>query len=586
VAAAVGAIVAVGGAAGVILATSLTGSTQAASQPAKASGSSTVQRRDLVETDTESGTLSYADSQTVFNRVSGTVTALPTVGQVIKAGGTLYRVDGAPVVLFNGGVPAYRDLSASDTAGADVKELKQNLKALGFDPDHEITVNDTFDAATTAAVERWQQSVGETQTGTISLGQVVFLPGSQRITTVDAVLGSNGGSGASGASGSGTATTTSTTPGPHAEFVDLTTSSAESSDGSWSKQGSSADQKPPTCRTGGGTGQPGANQTNANQTSDKPPACKPASGSGSGSGNGAGQTTQGQPTGQTLAALLALLKAQTLELQHSHTAGGSSSAPTSGGRAGGTTTAQAGSGRGGGGGFAEGGSASAATAGSGSRSGGGFSGGSGGSAGSGSSGGSGGGSSTGSGAASGASAASASAQPILQTTSTKLVVTVDLDATMQSEAVVHEPVTVEMPDGSTVGGRITEVSPVAQSTSSSSSSSSSAGASASASTGGSSGGSSSPSATVPVTITLTGHRHVAGLDQAAVSVNFEQQKASNVLSVPVTALLATAGGGYAVQEAAPTHRLIPVTPGLFAAGFVQISGSGVSSGLQVTDSQG
>jgi hypothetical protein len=165
-------------------------------------------------------------------------------------------------------------------------------------------------------------------------------------------------------------------------------------------------------------------------------------------------------------------------------------------------------------------------------------------------------------------------------------VTVDLDATMQSEAVVHEPVTVEMPDGSTVDGRITEVSPVAQSTSSSSSSSSSAGGGASSSAGGSGGGSSSASATVPVTITLTGHRHVAGLDQAAVSVNFEQQKASNVLSVPVTALLATAGGGYAVQEAAPTHRLIPVTPGLFAAGYVQISGSGVFSGLQVTDSQG
>ena len=34
-----------------------------------------------------------------------------------------------------------------------------------------------------------------------------------------------------------------------------------------------------------------------------------------------------------------------------------------------------------------------------------------------------------------------------------------------------------------------------------------------------------------------------------------------MLSVPVTALLATAGGGYAVQESAAPHRLIPVTPG-------------------------
>ena len=70
------------------------------------------------------------------------------------------------------------------------------------------------------------------------------------------------------------------------------------------------------------------------------------------------------------------------------------------------------------------------------------------------------------------------------------------------------------------------------------------------------------------------------------SVNFEQQVQRNVLSVPVSALLATAGGGYAIQEVAAPHRLIPVTPGLFAAGFVQISGVQIFPGLQVTDSQG
>ena len=89
-----------------------------------------------------------------------------------------------------------------------------------------------------------------------------------------------------------------------------------------------------------------------------------------------------------------------------------------------------------------------------------------------------------------------------------------------------------------------------------------------------------------MTITLQRHRHISGLDQAAVSVNFEQQVERNVLSVPVTALLATAGGGYAVQAAAPPHGLIAVTPGLFAAGYVQISGSAIYPGLQVTDSQG
>ncbi len=69
-------------------------------------------------------------------------------------------------------------------------------------------------------------------------------------------------------------------------------------------------------------------------------------------------------------------------------------------------------------------------------------------------------------------------------------------------------------------------------------------------------------------------------------MNFAQAQASNVLSVPVTALLATAGGGYAVQEASAPHTVIPVATGLFAAGYVQISGRGIYPGLQVTDSQG
>ena len=154
-----------------------------------------------------------------------------------------------------------------------------------------------------------------------------------------------------------------------------------------------------------------------------------------------------------------------------------------------------------------------------------------------------------------------------------------LDATKQSETGVGEPVTVQLPDGSTVNGKITGVSAVAQS----SSSSSGAGAGAGAGAGGSSG---TPAATIPVTITLSGHTRLSGLDQAAVSVNFAQQRANNVLSVPVTALIATQGGGYAVQESAAPHTLIPVTPGLFAAGYVQISGAGIYSGLQVTDSQG
>jgi hypothetical protein len=169
------------------------------------------------------------------------------------------------------------------------------------------------------------------------------------------------------------------------------------------------------------------------------------------------------------------------------------------------------------------------------------------------------------------------------------VVTVDLSASSQGEAVVGGHVTVEMPNATTVGGRITAVSSVAQNSSSSNGSNgggSGGGGSGGGSGSGGSGGTGGSSSTVPVTIALNGHHTGAGLDQAAVSVNFVQQRANNVLSVPVTALLATSGGNYDLQEAASPHHLIPVTTGLFAAGYVEVSGAGIYPGLQVTDSQG
>jgi hypothetical protein len=173
----------------------------------------------------------------------------------------------------------------------------------------------------------------------------------------------------------------------------------------------------------------------------------------------------------------------------------------------------------------------------------------------------------------------ASASPILETTSTRQIVTVDLDPSKQSEAKVGARVTVEMPAGDTVGGRVSAVSSVAQS----SGNSDTGNGSGNSGTGNNSGGTGS---TIPVTISLSRRHAHGGLNQAAVSVNFAQARANDVLSVPVTALLATAGGAYAVQAAAAPHQLIPVTTGLFAAGYVQISGKGIHPGLRVTDSQG
>jgi len=91
----------------------------------------TVGRRTLSTQTQFNGTLGYAGSNTVFAQAHGTVTWLPGAGQVIGDGQVLYRVNGAPVVLLYGAVPAYRALAEGAT-GADVAQLNHDLVALGM----------------------------------------------------------------------------------------------------------------------------------------------------------------------------------------------------------------------------------------------------------------------------------------------------------------------------------------------------------------------------------------------------------------------------------------------------------------------
>src|ERR1700683_5324842 len=101
-------------------------------------------------------------------------------------------------------------------AGADVLQLNRNLVRLGFNPDG-IVIDDIWQPATTAGVEQFQDSLGESATGSLPLGQVVFLPGDQLVTTVDGTLGGAGGGG-----GSPPSSDTNTPVAPsQPEFVDL-----------------------------------------------------------------------------------------------------------------------------------------------------------------------------------------------------------------------------------------------------------------------------------------------------------------------------------------------------------------------------
>ena len=156
---------------------------------AAAVSTSTVTQQDLTAQTAVNGTLGFEGSFTVTANSPGIVTALPGVGQVISQGKPLYKVDSADIDLLYGNVPAYRDLSEDDT-GSDVKELNTDLVALGYATSSQISAgSDYFSWETEAAVEKLQRAMGVKQDGTLHLGQVVFLPGALRVTTVPAVLG-------------------------------------------------------------------------------------------------------------------------------------------------------------------------------------------------------------------------------------------------------------------------------------------------------------------------------------------------------------------------------------------------------------
>jgi len=126
------------------------------------------------------GTLGYAATRPVVNQLTGTYTQIPRPGRRISAGGTLYAVDDQPVVLMTGRVPAWRPMGPGITNGPDVAELERNLIALGYAGGLLTSPGDEWTAATTAAVELWQQAAGLPVTGQIGLGQILFLPGPVR----------------------------------------------------------------------------------------------------------------------------------------------------------------------------------------------------------------------------------------------------------------------------------------------------------------------------------------------------------------------------------------------------------------------
>ena len=148
--------------------------------------------------------------------------------------------------------------------------------------------------------------------------------------------------------------------------------------------------------------------------------------------------------------------------------------------------------------------------------------------------------------------------PALTYTGTTRVVQVALDVALQRLARPGAAATVTLPDGSTVGGTIATVGAVATA------------------------GTATDPATIAVTVTIAHQGALGRLDLAPVTVTLTSARVKNVLTVPVAALVALAGGGYGVQVVTGTAtRYVPVQLGTFAGGRVQVTGDGIAAGTRV-----
>src|SRR5215469_6229715 len=151
-----------------------------------------VTRQDLSATMPVTATLGYAGSYQVTGRGSGTLTWLPSAGQVIGEGRVLYTTDlTSPVVLLYGSVPDWRTLGEG-VAGQDVAQLNHDLVDLGYASRTDVVAAgwDYYSWETASGVRRLEQHLGVAfPPGSLALGQVVFEPVALRVVAVTGTLG-------------------------------------------------------------------------------------------------------------------------------------------------------------------------------------------------------------------------------------------------------------------------------------------------------------------------------------------------------------------------------------------------------------
>ncbi len=130
------------------------------------------------------------DHGELTNRLNGTVTGVVEEGTVLEAGDIAYWVNGEPVVVLYGDVPAYRTMTDARTnlEGDDILQLETHLDDNGYD-DIGIGVDGEFTSGTASVVENWQEATGATVDGSVDLGEVIFVDGPLEVVSVEVEVG-------------------------------------------------------------------------------------------------------------------------------------------------------------------------------------------------------------------------------------------------------------------------------------------------------------------------------------------------------------------------------------------------------------
>ncbi|MFD4373374.1 peptidoglycan-binding protein [Streptomyces sp. NPDC058486] len=158
---------------------------------------------------------------------------------------------------------------------------------------------------------------------------------------------------------------------------------------------------------------------------------------------------------------------------------------------------------------------------------------------------------------------SAVGESTLTYTGTVRKVTVNASASDTAWAVRGARVTVGLPNGTPVRGEVTAIGRQATAPEG----------------GGGEGGGSDRTATIPVTVAIEDQKAVGQLESGPVTVEYVGKEVKDVLTVPVSALVALAEGGHGLET--EDGRFVAVRTGLFADGDVEVSGTAVREGMKV-----